>query len=210
MTECILEARAATSGSDIMVASFTDSSLDLTEIAGRRGIEIAYQASCAAGWDHLSSSGRRRFWHVRCTVAPKLIIYSFRVAVQQWLSVSNPKVSLQPRFRSARDQLQLYVKGMRWQHMQRRYFLLDTSMLPGSWTLVTLQDLLDGPQALLEHTAGNETFNVGRGGMSSNASCVMSCLRPLTQGITLHRCSPKSRQTFEALDGRHEGSTCTT
>ena len=55
----------------------------------------------------------------------------------------NPsKVALQPRFKSARDQLQLYVNSMRWQHMQGRYFLLDTSMLPGSWTLVTLQVLL--------------------------------------------------------------------
>ena len=185
MTERLLEVRATTSGSDIIVASFTDSSFDLTEVAGRHGIEIADQASCAAGWDPLSSSGRQRFWHVHCTL-PKLIIYSLPVAVQQWLSVSNPsELSLQPRFRSARDQLRLYVKGMRWQNMQGRYFLLDTSMLRGSWTLVTLQVLLDGSQALLTHTTENETLNVARGGMSSNASCIMSCLRPLTQRASL-------------------------
>ena len=74
--------------------------------------------------------------------------------------------------------------------MQGRYFLVDTSMLPGSWTLVTLQVLLDGSQALLSHTTGNETVNVARGGMSSNASCIMS-----------YRCGPKSSQTFEVLDG---------
>ena len=181
-TERILKMRAITSRSDISLASFSDSCVDLTEVAGRHGIEIADQASCAAGWDPFSSSGRRRFWHVHCTLAPKLVIYSLPVAVQQWTSVSNPsKVSLQPRFRSARDQLRLYVKGMRWQRMQGRYFLLDTSMLPKSWTLVTLQVLLDGSQTLLKHTTGNETWNVVRGGMSSNASCVMSCLRPLTQ-----------------------------
>ena len=28
---------------------------------------------------------------------------------------------------------------------------------------------------------GRETMNMARGGMSSNASCIMSCLRPLTQ-----------------------------
>ena len=146
-TERILEV-SSTSGSDITVASFTDSSFDLTEVAGRHGIEIADQASCAAGWNPLSSSGRQRFWHVHCTLAPKLIIYSFLVADQQWLSVSNPtELSLQPRFRSARDQLRLYVKGMCWQSMQGRYFLLDTSRLPGSWTLVTLQVLLDESQA---------------------------------------------------------------
>ena len=46
------------------MANFADSNLDLTEIAGRHGI-IADQASCTAGWDPLSSSGRRRFWHVQ-------------------------------------------------------------------------------------------------------------------------------------------------
>ena len=90
MTERILEVRATTGGSDIIVASFTDSSFDLTEVAGRHKIEIADQASCAAGWNPLSSSGRQRFWHVHCTLAPKLINYSLHVAVQQWLSVSNP------------------------------------------------------------------------------------------------------------------------
>ena len=56
----------------------------------------------------------------------------FPVSVQQWLSVSNPsELSLQPRFRSARDQLQLYVRGMRWQHMQERYFLLGHFKAPG-------------------------------------------------------------------------------
>ena len=150
MTERILEVRATTSGSDIIVASFTESSFDLTEVAGRHGIKFADQASCA-GWDPLSSSGRQRFWHVHCTLAPKLIIYSLPVAVQQWLSVSNPsELSLQPHFRSTRDQLRLCVKGMRWQHMQGRYF--HTSKLPGSWTLVQLQVLLDGSQALLTHT----------------------------------------------------------
>ena len=107
MTERILEVRASTSGSDITVASFTDSSLDLTEIAGRHGIEIADQVSCAAGWDLLSSSGRRRFWHVHCTLAQARLS-----PVQQWLSASNPsKVARHPRFKSARDQLDLYVKG---------------------------------------------------------------------------------------------------
>ena len=106
MTERILEVRAITSGSDISLASFSDSCVDLTEVAGRHGIEIADQVSCAAGWNPLSSSGRHRFWHVHCILAPKLIIYSFPVAVQQWLSVSNlSELSLQPRFRSARDQL---------------------------------------------------------------------------------------------------------
>ena len=125
MTERILEVRATTSGSDIIVASFTDSSFDLTEVAGRHGIEIADHPSCAAGWDPLSSSGRQRFWHVHCTFAPILVIY------QQWLSPSNPSnLSLPPRLKSARDQLRLYVKGTRWQHMQELYFLLDTSMLP--------------------------------------------------------------------------------
>ena len=71
MTERILEVRASAGGSDITVASFTDSSLDLTEIGGRHGIEIADQVSCAAGWDPLSSSGRRRFWHVHFTLAPQ-------------------------------------------------------------------------------------------------------------------------------------------
>ena len=184
MTERILEVRATTSGSDIIVASFTDSSFDLTEVAGRHGIETADQAWCAAGWDPLSSSGRQRFWQVHCILAPKQIIYSFPVAVQQWLTVSNPsELSPQPHFRSAQDQLRLCVKDTRWQHMQGRYFLLDTSRLPGSWTLVTLQVLLDESQALL--TTESETLNVARGGMSSNASsnasCIMSCIRPLTQ-----------------------------
>ena len=39
MTERILEVRATTSGSDIIVASFTDSCFDLTEVAGRHGID---------------------------------------------------------------------------------------------------------------------------------------------------------------------------
>ena len=134
-TERILEVRAITSGSDISLASFSDSCVDLTEVAGRHGIEIADQVSCAAGWNPLSSSGRHRFWHIHCTLTPELIIYRFPVAVQQWLSSPNPSdLSLQPRFRSARDQLRLYLNGMRWQHMQKRYFLLNTSMIPGSWT----------------------------------------------------------------------------
>ena len=131
-TERILEVRAITSGSDISLASFSDSRVDLTEVAGRHGIEIADQVSCAAGWNPLSSSGRHRFWHNQC-LTPKLIIYRFPVAVQQWLSIPNPSdLSLQPRFRSARDQLRLYLNGMCWQHMQKRYFLPDTSMIPGS------------------------------------------------------------------------------
>ena len=40
-TERILEVRANTSGSDISLASFSDSCVDLTEVAGRHGIEIA-------------------------------------------------------------------------------------------------------------------------------------------------------------------------
>ena len=181
-TERILEVRAITSGSDVSLASFSDSCVDLTEVAGRHGIEIADQVSCAAGWNPLSSSGRRRFWHTHCTLTPKLIIYSIPVAVQQWLSIPNPSdLSLQPRFRSARDQLRLYLNGMRWQHMQKRYFLLDTSMIPGSWTLVTLQALLDESRGLSKHVVGSEILNMSRGGISSNASCIMSCLRPLTQ-----------------------------
>ena len=84
MTERILEVRAITSGSDISLASITDSCVDLTEVAGRHGIEIADYASCAAGWNPLSSSGRHRFWHIHCISTPKLIIYRLPVAVQQW------------------------------------------------------------------------------------------------------------------------------
>ena len=40
MTERILGVRATTSGSDISLASFTDSCADLTEVAGRHGIEL--------------------------------------------------------------------------------------------------------------------------------------------------------------------------
>ena len=182
MTERILDVRAITSGSDISLASFSDSCVDLTEVAGRHGIEIAEQVSCAAGWIPLSSSGRHRFWHIHCTLTPKSIIYKFPVAVQQWLSIPNPSdLSLQSRFRSARDQLRLYLRGMRWQHMQKQYFLLDTSTIPGSWTLVTLQALLDEPRGLWKHVVGSEMLNMSRGGISSDASCIMSCLRPLTQ-----------------------------
>ena len=42
-TERILEVRAITSGSDISLASFSDSCVDFTEVAGRHGIEIADQ-----------------------------------------------------------------------------------------------------------------------------------------------------------------------
>ena len=105
---------------------------------------------------------------IHCTLTPKLIIYRFPVAVQQWLSIPNPSdLSLQPRFRSARDQLRLYLNGMRWQHIQKRYFLLDTSMIPGSWTLVTLQALLDEPRGLSKHVVGSEILNMSRGGISS-------------------------------------------
>ena len=107
-TERILEERAIMSGSDISLASFSDSCVDLTEVAGRHGIEIADQVSSAAGFHPLSSSGRNRFWHIHCTLTPKLIIYRFPVAVQQWLSSPNPfDLSLQLRFKSARDQLRL-------------------------------------------------------------------------------------------------------
>ena len=124
----------------------------------------------------------RRVTGSDCTLTPKLIVYRFPVAVQQRLSTTNPsELSLQPHFRSARDQLRLYLSGMRWQHMQKRYFLLDTSMIPGSWTLVTLQALLDEPRGLLKGVVGREILNMFRGGISSNASCIMSCLRPLTQ-----------------------------
>ena len=40
-TEHILEVRAITSGSDISLASFSDSCVDLTEVVGCHGIEIA-------------------------------------------------------------------------------------------------------------------------------------------------------------------------
>ena len=152
-TEHILEVRAITSGSDISLASFSDSCVDLTEVAGRHGIEIAGQVSCAAGWNPPSSSGRHRFWHIHCTLTPKLIIYRLPVAVRQWLSIPNPSdLSLQPRFRSARHQLRLYLNGMRWQRLSK-------------------------------HVFGAEILNMSRGGISSNASCIMSCLRPLTQRI---------------------------
>ena len=181
-TERILEVRAITSGSDISLASFSDSCVDLTEVAGRHGIEIADQVPCAAGWNPLSSSGRHRFWHIHCTLTPKLIIYRFPVAVQQWLSIPNPSdLFLQPRFRSARGQLRLNLNGMRWQHMQKLYFLLDTSIIPGSWTLVTLHALLDEPRGRSKHVVESEILNMSRGGTSTNASCIMSCLRPLTQ-----------------------------
>ena len=91
MTEHILEVGAITSGSDISLASFSDSCVDLTEVAGRHGIEIADQVSCA-GWNPLSSSGRHRFWQIHCTLTPKLIIYRFLVAVQQRLSIPNHHV----------------------------------------------------------------------------------------------------------------------
>ena len=182
ITERILEVRATTSGSDISVASFADSSVDLTEVAGRHGIEIADQASCAAGSNPLSSSGHQRFWHVHCTLAPKLIIY---ISLSLFSSGSPFPALLNYLCNHVSSRLEiklrLYVRGMRWQHMQGRYFLSATSRLPGSWTLVTLQVLLDGSRALLKHTTENETLNVARGGMSSNASCIMSCLRPLTQ-----------------------------
>ena len=114
-------------------------------------------------------------------LAPKLIIYSFPVAVQQCLSVSNhSELSLQPRFTSARDQLRLSLSGMRWQHMQGCYFLLDASRIPGSWTLVTLQALLDEPRGLLKHVPGSG----------------------------LNRCGTKICQTCEVLDGCHERSPC--
>ena len=54
-------------------------------------------------------------------------------------------------------------------------------MIPGSWTLVTLHALLDEPRGLSKHVVGSEILNMSRGGISSNASCIMSCLRPLTQ-----------------------------
>ena len=197
--------RAITSGSDISLASFSDSCVDLTEVAGCHGIEILDQVSCATGWDPLCSSGLHQFWYIHRTLNPNLIIYRFPDAVKQWLSIPNPSdLSLQPRFRSARDPLRLYLSGMHWQHMQKRYFLLDTSMIPGSWTLVTLQALLGVSRGRLEHVVGSEVFNISRGGILSNASCIMSCLRPLTQRA--NRCGTKFCQTSEILDSCYERS----
>ena len=83
-------------------------------------------------------------------------------------------------------------------------------MIPGSWTLVTLQALLDEPRGLLKHVVGSEILNMFRGGISSNASCIMSCLRPLTQKtlFPLQICGAKFCQTCEILDGCHERSPC--
>ena len=54
-------------------------------------------------------------------------------------------------------------------------------MIPGSWALVTLQALFDEPRGQSKHIVGSEILNMSRGGISSKASCIMSCLRPLTQ-----------------------------
>ena len=43
MTDRILEVRAITSGSDISLASFSDSCVDLTEVASRHGIRCHVQ-----------------------------------------------------------------------------------------------------------------------------------------------------------------------
>ena len=179
MTERILEVRATTSGSDIIVASFTDSSFDLTEVAGRHGIEIADQASCAAGWDPLSSSGRQRFWHVHCTSAPKLVIYR----------CSAMALRFQPFEGGAASAFQ--VSSGSTAIACERYALAThtgTSLSSGRLHAPGIMDTGDTTSfagwtagAVGKHTAGNETVNVVRGGMSSNASRVMSCLRPLTQ-----------------------------
>ena len=38
-----------------------------------------------------------------------------------------------------------------------------------------------GPIERSKHDVGSDTLNMSRGGISSNAPCIMSCLRPLTQ-----------------------------
>ena len=167
--------------------------------------------SCAAGWDPLSSSGRHRFWHIHCTLTPKLIIYRFPVAVQQWLSTPNPsELSLQPHFRSARDQLRLYLSDRRWQHMQKRYILLDTSMIPGSRPLVTLQALLDEPRGLLKHVVGSEIFEYvsWRNLIKCIVHYVLSPPSDTKNTFFLNRCSAKFCQTCEILDSCHERSSC--
>ena len=50
-------------------------------------------------------------------------------------------------------------------------------MMLGSWTLVTLQALLDEPRGRSKHVVRSEILKMSRGGIS----CIMSCLRPLTQ-----------------------------
>ena len=100
-----------------VLASFTDSCFDLTEVAGRHGIEIADQAHFDTQIDHLQFS-------CRCS------------AMAIHFKPSNPsELSLHPRSRSAQISWRLYLSGMHWQHLQGRYFLLDTSKIPGSWTL---------------------------------------------------------------------------
>ena len=74
----------------------------------------------------------------------------------------------------------------------------------GSWTLVTLQALLDEPRGLLKHVTGTEFLNVSRGGISSNTLCFVSCLRPLTQrtpfaSTDVVRCSAKPVKFWTAV-----------
>ena len=76
---------------------------------------------------------------------------------------------------------------------------------------MTLQVSLDELPVLLEYTAVNETVNVVRGGMSSNASCIMSCLRPLTQSAPHSTDVVRSRAKPSKLwTAVMRGSTCTT
>ena len=183
---------------------FSDSCVDLTEVAGRHGIEIADQVSCAAGWNPLSSSGRHRFWHIHCTLTPKLIIYRFPVAVQQWLSIPIVLICLCNHVSG-----RLESCDCEWyaQHMQKRYFLLDTSMIPGSWTLVTLQALLDEPRGLLKHVVGSENFS-WRNLIKCIVHYVVSPSSDTKNPFFLNRCGAKFCQTCEILDGCHERSLC--
>ena len=48
-------------------------------------------------------------------------------------------------------------------------------------TTERILEVLDEPRGRSKHVVGSENLNVSRGGISSNASCIMSCLRPLTQ-----------------------------
>ena len=73
-TERNLEVRAITSGSDISLASFSDSCVDLTEVAGRHGIEIADQVSCAADLAHsLHSDAQIDHLQVPCRCSAMVI-----------------------------------------------------------------------------------------------------------------------------------------
>ena len=119
-------------------------------------------------------------------------------------------LSLQPRFRSARDQLRLYLSGMRWQHTQKRYFLLDTSMIPGSWTLVTLQALLEGPIERSKHDVESDTLNMSSWWnlIKRTLYYVLSPSSDAENTVFVYSCCAKSCQTCEILDIGHERSSC--